>query len=307
MKSTLAGRVRNTPLATKNALLPLFEAVVNSVDSIHEFNDGPGRIEVGVERQPTFTGAADDVFGVADISGFSITDDGVGFIVSNGPWFVNADAPVQAFPGPDFVTGWGMVNAEEAVKVVRERAIVEGALTITCDSVAFSLEVAADGPLRVTLAWDDAGGRLPRASLTAPVLVNDLDLVLVDPAGEVHRPWLLDQVAHSTVGADDLPPEEAAAGLSDSAQTCGTPLRIERRVRPTDAPLFSPWKPDTNRNDPIEDGALRPAGRGRDHLNNVEQVFVASPRSGTWRVWVVGFDIPEGPQRFSLVGIAPPN
>ncbi len=37
-----------------------------------------------------------------------------------------------------------------------------------------------------------------------------------------------------------------------------------------------------------------------DHLNNIEQVRVADPLPGTWRVEVRGFDVPEGPQSFSL-------
>ena len=37
-----------------------------------------------------------------------------------------------------------------------------------------------------------------------------------------------------------------------------------------------------------------------DHVNNIEQVFVESPMAGTWRVEVVGTNVPEGPQAFSI-------
>ncbi|MEX1024645.1 MAG: S8 family peptidase [Planctomycetota bacterium] len=37
-----------------------------------------------------------------------------------------------------------------------------------------------------------------------------------------------------------------------------------------------------------------------DHRNNAEQVFVAAPISGTWTIEVRGFDVPAGPQDFSL-------
>lgn len=37
-----------------------------------------------------------------------------------------------------------------------------------------------------------------------------------------------------------------------------------------------------------------------DHLNNIEQVTVANPLAGTWRIEVGGFDIPSGPQPYSL-------
>ncbi|GJM23779.1 MAG: hypothetical protein DHS20C16_01940 [Phycisphaerae bacterium] len=39
-----------------------------------------------------------------------------------------------------------------------------------------------------------------------------------------------------------------------------------------------------------------------DHLNNIEQVLVNSPEAGTWTIEVFGFDVPQGPQSFSLVG-----
>jgi subtilisin family serine protease len=44
---------------------------------------------------------------------------------------------------------------------------------------------------------------------------------------------------------------------------------------------------------------------GRDHLNNIEQVRVDNPEDGGWRIEVRGFDVPNGPQSFSIV--ATPN
>ncbi len=38
-----------------------------------------------------------------------------------------------------------------------------------------------------------------------------------------------------------------------------------------------------------------PAGNGVDHLNNVEQVAISSPASGTYTVNIDGFSIPQGP------------
>ena len=37
-----------------------------------------------------------------------------------------------------------------------------------------------------------------------------------------------------------------------------------------------------------------------DHRNNMEQVFVANPVPGTWRVEIAGTAVPQGPQSFSL-------
>jgi hypothetical protein len=37
-----------------------------------------------------------------------------------------------------------------------------------------------------------------------------------------------------------------------------------------------------------------------DHVNNIEQVVVDTPASGTWTVQVYGYDVPQGPQPFSI-------
>ena len=37
-----------------------------------------------------------------------------------------------------------------------------------------------------------------------------------------------------------------------------------------------------------------------DHINNIEQVYVASPAPGIWRVEVYGYSVPQGPQPVSL-------
>ncbi|MBI4717702.1 MAG: S8 family serine peptidase [Planctomycetes bacterium] len=55
-----------------------------------------------------------------------------------------------------------------------------------------------------------------------------------------------------------------------------------------------PWTLDPSRPD-------APARRTQpDHRNNVEQTLVEAPVPGLWIVQVYGFDVPEGPQRFTL-------
>ncbi|HNQ22133.1 MAG TPA: S8 family serine peptidase, partial [Phycisphaerae bacterium] len=39
-----------------------------------------------------------------------------------------------------------------------------------------------------------------------------------------------------------------------------------------------------------------------NHLDNIEQVLVSSPAAGTWTIEVYGYNVPQGPQPFSLVG-----
>ncbi len=42
-------------------------------------------------------------------------------------------------------------------------------------------------------------------------------------------------------------------------------------------------------------------GGTADAINNVESVYVQSPATGTWKVDVIGTNVPQGPQPFALV------
>ncbi len=48
-----------------------------------------------------------------------------------------------------------------------------------------------------------------------------------------------------------------------------------------------------------------PATRGVDRLNPSEQVLVNNPEAGTWKVHVMAYQVPQGPQTFSVVANAP--
>lgn len=63
-------------------------------------------------------------------------------------------------------------------------------------------------------------------------------------------------------------------------------------------PVFLPWKLD-----PTPDAAVlnAPAGRGRDSLNNVEQVVLDNPTAGQYALRIAGQEVPFGPQEFYVV------
>ena len=84
----LAGRVRNTPLVCSKALFPVFEAVINSIDAIHEarangqLQPGQGRITIRLERdaaEPRMKSDDGDDIVLNAVQNVAITDDGVGF------------------------------------------------------------------------------------------------------------------------------------------------------------------------------------------------------------------------------------
>jgi len=95
--------------------------------------------------------------------------------------------------GPDYTYGYGLVNARNAVDTIRADQgagirIRRGSVS-QGTAVEFGLNVVSGSP-RVTLAWTDPGGG--PSILEKAALINDLDLVVIDPSGVEIRPWTLD-------------------------------------------------------------------------------------------------------------------
>jgi len=86
----------------------------------------------------------------------------------------------------------------------------------------------------------------------------------------------------------------------------GTPNILGDLINDLDVHVFSPTGvehfPWTLNPASPSSAAVR---TGHDHLNNIEQVRVDSPEAGGWRIEVRGFDVPNGPQSFSIC--ASPN
>jgi uncharacterized repeat protein (TIGR01451 family) len=196
---------------------------------------------------------------------------------------VNQDtgAAVTYGEGPDWATGFGLVDADAAVDLVRGRRFYEGFVDMSrpTDELLLSV-VPGQTEVRVTLAWDDPAGN-PNSASTARQLVNDLDLVLVDPNGTRHRPLVLPAVT-----PNDCDPSTAGVQV-------GTCPGI----------------------DPAGQNYAGPAAPGVDRVNNVEQVVMTDPNGlvpGTWRVQVSALDddgvtvrLPLGlRQLFSLAGVS---
>ncbi len=96
-------------------------------------------------------------------------------------------------PGPDYSCGYGAIDAREAVDLIRadtlDEVIVEDRIVSPQQERVYTLEVLPDQTeLKLTLVWDD----FPADPLAAHALVNDLDLVVIDPYGQHHFPWTLD-------------------------------------------------------------------------------------------------------------------
>ena len=102
LKTSLKGRLRNTYLPKTNALLPLFEAVVNSIHSIDErikedvsFQLSHSFIKIKLIRSEQ--GKLDG--GTTNLTGFEIIDNGIGFTENNYNSFKTLDSDYKLNKG----------------------------------------------------------------------------------------------------------------------------------------------------------------------------------------------------------------
>lgn len=184
--------------------------------------------------------------------------------------------------GPDFATGYGIPMARRAVDLLGEWEVDPSLVrTETAEGTGAQLEYPVDVPggastLKATLAWTDP----PGAPNAAQALVNDLDLLLIDPSGRAHYPWALDPAQPDAPASQGCPLD---CGLAVNQNLCGDlvcdPARGEDTVTcPADCSMTA-----------FCGDNLCDIGRRelvRDDRNNVEQVHVSEPAPGTWRARV---------------------
>ncbi len=114
------------------------------------------------------------------------------------------------FVGPDYVTGYGLVQVEAAIEAAA--GMVTGVLHSPDQVEQFTI-AHHGGDLKVTLAWDDPpAGLLPGSDARYGLLVNDLDLEMTQTDGSnvVLGPWQLDP-------ANPARPAELCVLRSDNA------------------------------------------------------------------------------------------
>lgn len=115
--------------------------------------------------------------------------------------------------GPDFVYGYGRVNAYKGALAIENNQYMTDSLS-QGDSATFTLNVPANvAQIKAMLYWHDYEGALA----SAPSLVNDLDFTVTDDMGVNHLPLVLD-------------PTPAAANLSALAVPNVDHLNNEEQV-----------------------------------------------------------------------------
>ena len=95
--------------------------------------------------------------------------------------------------GPDFTTGWGLVNITKAIEYIandtRKSLFFMGNITGTGSTVNYTLDLGhSRSELKLTLVWSDYQGS-PSISRQ---LINDLNLVVTNGSGSRFHPWTLD-------------------------------------------------------------------------------------------------------------------
>lgn len=145
--------------------------------------------------------------------------------------------------GPDFIYGYGRVNARRAIRTIRDTAWFTGTAT-TGDTASYVVNLPQGvEEFRAMLYWTD-----PEGSLTAAqALVNNLDFEVEDLTNQAsYLPWRLNHAPNATT-------------LNNLAV------------------------------------------RGVDTINNAEQVTLANPTQGDYRMYVYGTNVPTGPQTYYVV------
>lgn len=101
--------------------------------------------------------------------------------------------------GPSYTYGWGLVDPVAAVTLITNN-YTSGSLTYikevrlnNGDTIQFPVVLTNTRPFKATITWTDPPGSpvAPAYNPTNHMLVNDLDLRVLSPAGATNFPWVL--------------------------------------------------------------------------------------------------------------------
>lgn len=137
----LAGRVKNFDLPKTQPLIPLFEAVVNSIYAIEERQqklEFDGCIEIHIIREAQEVAEIDGIdTSINSITGFVVTDNGIGLDENNMQSFLQSDSTYRADKGGK---GVGRFSWLKAFRKTEVESIFKDDDTWVKRSFEFSLE-----------------------------------------------------------------------------------------------------------------------------------------------------------------------
>ncbi len=122
--------------------------------------------------------------------------------------------------GPDYKFGFGVINTLKAVQQIENSYryansdfIIEGLEENSGSSNIYTFRWNDTDPIKVTIVWTDPEGPSSNdLDDTTPVLINDLDIQLEDPMGNIYQPYVLD------VYNPDLPATEGDNDIDNVEQ-----------------------------------------------------------------------------------------
>jgi hypothetical protein len=178
IETNLHGRLRNTVLPASNGLLPLYEAVANSIHAIEDAGlpSSDGRITVTIVRDPQCELGFEDVekrpgpVPQTPITGFTISDNGIGFTEDNLTSFLTLDSDHKAARGGRGVGRllWLKAFDRAAIESVYKAPNGMRRRTLTFDAkngvMLTSDEEAAAGAPQTTLRLEGFADRYREAS-----------------------------------------------------------------------------------------------------------------------------------------------
>ncbi|MFC6267057.1 S8 family serine peptidase [Frigoriflavimonas asaccharolytica] len=106
--------------------------------------------------------------------------------------------------GPDYGFGWGLVNATEAAKIIRDKNLTTGRSIIREGNLANggtysqTFTSTSNAPVRISISWTDPAAPVANTGTIDPptiYLVNDLDIKVTSATGTVYYPWKLQGLA----------------------------------------------------------------------------------------------------------------
>jgi hypothetical protein len=115
MDIDLIGRIANIQLSKQKPLIPLLEAVINSIQSIEARKTKRGFITITIVREEVAQDTLDHTTDMRPVKSFLIEDNGVGFTAANYKSFRTSDTKTK--PGAKGIGRFMWLKAFESVKI----------------------------------------------------------------------------------------------------------------------------------------------------------------------------------------------
>ena len=100
-------------------------------------------------------------------------------------------------PGPDYMYGWGLMNVKSCAEIITadsvDQSIIQEIQVGEDRDYEQTYSCSGSGPIRATICWTDpAHAAIKGLDNPEKALVNDINIIVISPDGEIHCPWKLD-------------------------------------------------------------------------------------------------------------------